>query len=99
MAISKDLPVHPPSRKDAPEQLGTTRPFGRPTEALGVTPAADVARIVQEFSSLIQYRIGWRRYFWPPLVLRRTLARHRIVERARAEFATQSARLLNGPSN
>ena len=53
--------------------------------------------IVQQFSSLIQYRIGWRRYFWIRPLLRRRLARLRIVEIAETAFAKRSARLLNLP--
>ncbi|MEU0093906.1 hypothetical protein [Kribbella sp. NPDC006257] len=51
--------------------------------------------ILQEFSSLIQYRIGWRRYLWTRPLLRRRIAQRRIIERAKAEFANHSARLLN----
>lgn len=54
--------------------------------------------IVQQFSSLIQYRIGWRRYFWVRPLLRRRLAQQRIVEIAETAFAERSARLLNLPA-
>jgi hypothetical protein len=58
-----------------------------------VTPAEWL--IVQLFSTLIQYRIGWRRYLWIRPLLRRRIARLRIVEQAEVAFRDRPARMLN----
>lgn len=51
--------------------------------------------VVQLFSSAIQYRIGWRRFFWIRPLLRRRLERAGIVADAANAFTTRSSRRLN----
>jgi hypothetical protein len=62
----------------------------------GVLPAEWV--VVQLFSSIIHYRIGWRRYLWFPQLLRWRLARLRLDDQAENALRVKSARLLNWPA-
>ncbi|MEV6287488.1 hypothetical protein [Kribbella sp. NPDC051770] len=62
-------------------------------EPSGIAPAEWLA--VQLFASVIQYRTGWRRYFWIRPLLRRRLHRLRITERVDEAFKSRSARLLH----
>ncbi|WP_049797303.1 hypothetical protein [Kribbella flavida] len=55
---------------------GPHRPAEASEPADGRMPAEWM--IVQEFSGLIQHRIGWRRYVWIRPLLRRRLARRRL---------------------
>ncbi|MFK4083019.1 hypothetical protein ACI2LF_02850 [Kribbella sp. NPDC020789] len=65
-----------------------------PRSSEGTIPAEWL--IVQLFSTLIQYRIGWRRALWVRPLLRRRLDRLRIIEQAQEAFRSRSARMLNG---
>ncbi|WP_134120865.1 hypothetical protein [Kribbella kalugense] len=55
----------------------------------GIVPAEWL--IVQLFSTLIHYRVGWRRLVWVRPLLRRRLVRLRIVEQAEQAFSYRSA--------
>jgi hypothetical protein len=48
-----------------------------PVRTSGIVPAEWL--VVQLFSTTIQYRVGWRRYVWIRPLLRRRLARRRII--------------------
>jgi hypothetical protein len=72
---------------------GPHRPDETPYPDGGVVPAEWL--IVQQFSGLIQYRIGWRRSIWIRPLLRRSIDRRRILEEAEKAFAQRSARRLN----
>jgi len=82
----------PPASVAAAMNIGELPPTGAGPS--GATPAE--WWIVQQFSMLIQYRIGWRRLVWSKPFLRRRLANLRIVERSEEQFRTRSMRRLNG---
>ncbi len=65
-----------------------------PARSDGIAPAEWL--IVQLFSTLLQYRIGWRRIVWIRPLLRRRLRRLRILEQAEQAFSGRTARMLNG---
>lgn len=83
-----------PASTGAAMNIGGPHTSGEtPDPAGGVVPAEWL--IVQQFSGLIQYRIGWRRWIWIRPLLRRRIDRRHILEEAEVAFARRSARLLN----
>jgi hypothetical protein len=85
----------PPAASASAMNVGGEQLDTAPDSRLGTIPAEWL--VIQLFSSTIQYRIGWRRYFWVPPLLRWRLAKMRIDFKAEDAFRVHSARLLNLP--
>ncbi|TDD57940.1 hypothetical protein E1263_21445 [Kribbella antibiotica] len=87
--------ARPPASKAAAMNIGEP-PSAQalPNEGDGATPAEWL--IVQQFSTLIQYRVGWRRVVWIRPLLRRRLDKLQVIGHARKAFSERSARMLNG---
>ncbi|GAB3942753.1 hypothetical protein GCM10029976_064300 [Kribbella albertanoniae] len=87
--------ARPPASKAASMNIGELPTANAvPDQADGTTPAEWL--IVQLFSTLIQYRVGWRRVVWTRPLLRRRLEKRQVVAQARRAFGERSARMLNG---